>query len=897
MSFDTAPPLFRKVLVWARRLWPERFYFQVPLFSGALIAVTLIGHTWYVAHTHARLAESNLLKEVQILAVNIARVANHFSSGGERKEIERLLAHVVDFPGLLDARITDAGGRLLAFAAADTPGAFPSSDAGAPPSVARGVFEDKGTYWVRWQPIGDEQLRGWLRLRYCNEPITALQGEIVANSALEGVLATVISIVLLTAWLRRRMASVNAAARFAGNLDRAEGAQIELDRGAMEFEQLGRALNKVSRRLFDTHKALRDQQFALDQHAIVSVADVTGRITYANDKFCEISQYSREELLGQNHRIVKSNEHSPAYFREMWRTIARGRVWQGEFKNRKKDGSFYWVTTTIVPSLDERGKPSHYISIRTDVTRSITVEKELRRIKQTLDRTMDCVFMFDPDSLLFFYVNRGAVEQVGYSAEELMTMTPLDLKPEYDRARFDALIAPLKSGAKEVAKLETVHRHRSGRLIPVEIHLQLVAPAGDAPRFVAVVRDISERKAAERERQRLQRQLQQSQKLEVIGQFTAGIAHDFNNILASILGYTELARTRYGSELDNKLLGYLDQVHTAGERARDLIGQLLSFSRGRVGDAAAVELGPRVTEVLSLLDSALPATVRVEVECSEELPAVNIDPVQFQQLLTNLCINARDAMKGTGTLYLALSRRTVVQRCECASCHADARGEWVELLVRDEGEGMDPQVLARAFDPFFTTKEVGKGTGLGLSVVHGIAHDYGGHVLVESTLGQGTVFRVLFPVGGDVQAQRAAETPLVLTRGGGQHIVVLDDDGAAGACLGEMLELQGYRVTVCTTVRAALRWLSLPEHRVDALITDQTMPNITGVEVARKAWRLRPALPVILCTGYGDGTLVELAERTGIAACFTKPVDMPALLRRLAILLENPGPAGQCAAR
>ncbi|NOT26776.1 MAG: PAS domain S-box protein [Acidobacteria bacterium] len=233
---------------------------------------------------------------------------------------------------------------------------------------------------------------------------------------------------------------------------------------------------------------------ALDEHAIVAITNGRGRITYVNDKFCAISKYAREELLGQDHRLINSGHHPKTFIHDLWQTISSGRVWQGEIKNRAKDGTFYWVATTIVPFLDQDGKPSEFIAIRADITERKTAERMLSHFKYTLDQTQDSVFIFRVDDLRFLYVNEGAKRQTGYSEAELLAMTPVDIKPEFTQERFRELLQPLFEGTETSIIVETLHRHKDGHDIPVEIFLQMVHYVDQGPRLVAIVRDITERR-------------------------------------------------------------------------------------------------------------------------------------------------------------------------------------------------------------------------------------------------------------------------------------------------------------------------------------------------------------------------------------------------------------------
>jgi len=270
-----------------------------------------------------------------------------------------------------------------------------------------------------------------------------------------------------------------------------------------------------------------------------------------------------------------------------------------------------------------------------------------------------------------------------------------------------------------------------------------------SPEGVSVyIQDVSEYKRLKLEHQRMEKQVQQAQKMDAIGQLTAGIAHDFNNILASINGYTDLALTRCVGEGQEKLQEYLEQVYKAGERARDLIQQMMAYSRNSEADMTDLDPRPLIRETVKMLHSTLPASLRLTFNSppDNERISINMEPVQLQQMVMNLCVNARDAMHGKGRLDLQLE--IIHHQCsvECTSCHEAIQGDYVALSVRDSGDGMAPDILEHLFEPFFTTKDVGEGTGLGLSVVHGIMHDHQGHIRVESQVGQGTVFYLLFPL-------------------------------------------------------------------------------------------------------------------------------------------------------
>jgi nitrogen-specific signal transduction histidine kinase/CheY-like chemotaxis protein len=405
------------------------------------------------------------------------------------------------------------------------------------------------------------------------------------------------------------------------------------------------------------------------------------------------------------------------------------------------------------------------------------------------------------------------------------------------------------------------------------------------PHVLQIARDITERRRAETERQALEAQLRQAQKMEAIGHLTGGIAHDFNNILTSILGYIVLARERDPAAADGKLVQYLDQAQRASLRARDLIQQMLTFSRGKRVEPRPLDLPSLVRDALKLIGATLPSSLVVGVDIERRVPAVMADPVQAEQVLLNLLINARDAMGGTGAVEVGvgLDEHAGVA---CASCRKPIEGRYVALAVRDSGPGIAPEVFDRIFDPFFTTKGVGKGSGMGLSTVHGIVHEYGGHIAVDTAPDAGTTFRVLFPPLPHARADADAAVPppsdaVLRAPPMSGRVLVVDDEAMAGEFMSELLASRGLDVTLQSDPLEALRWFSEDPDRVDLVLTDLTMPRMTGLELAQRLTTDRPELPVVLYTGYSEDIGPGELRRHGVAALLKKPVEPASLVALL----------------
>ena len=402
---------------------------------------------------------------------------------------------------------------------------------------------------------------------------------------------------------------------------------------------------------------------------------------------------------------------------------------------------------------------------------------------------------------------------------------------------------------------------------------------------------VQDRKAAAAERESLQQQLAQAQKMESIGRLAGGIAHDFNNMLGSILGYTELALSRCVPDRDSTVIGYLSNVQRAGERARDLVASMLAATRLNARDVQPLNIDYIVGEVTQFLRPILPASVRINFHANPRLPVVRLDANRLHQALTNLCVNARDAVKEHGTIELALDWLAETPAV-CASCGANITGKWLALSVRDNGSGIEPNVVGKMFDPFYTTKGPGHGTGLGLSIVNTVTHEAGGHVLVKTARNQGTTITLLFPPSSEPNAEHTSKTTdVIASKGHGQRVLVVDDEASLAALLGETLAVSGYDPTVFTDSTAALKYFNQDPTRVDVLITDYTMPALTGGELARAILNVRPGLPIIMCTGYTDKMDPKSATHVGIAHYLHKPVPIAVLLQTLQGLVQTPSMA------
>ena len=369
------------------------------------------------------------------------------------------------------------------------------------------------------------------------------------------------------------------------------------------------------------------------------------------------------------------------------------------------------------------------------------------------------------------------------------------------------------------------------------------------------------------EQYRLERQLRHTQKMEAIGTLAGGVAHDFNNVLTPIMGYTEIIRLKLKKDGfgDSVVYDYLEEILKASKRAKSLVEQVLTFSRSIEKKAVLQYMHPIVKEVMKLMRVTLPSTIVISEEVNEKCGRVLIDPVQIHQVLINLCTNAAHAMEGEhGVLTVKLDKVTPPS--------VDGR-DWLELTVADTGSGIEEQFLDRIFEPYFSTKEKTSGTGMGLAMVHGIVSRQGGSIKVESTVGEGSVFRVYLPIA---QKETAAEQVVSMgeLRVGSGCILLVDDEEQVVQVTGEILQNLGYNVVGRTVSKDALQLFSRSPHDFDLVITDLTMPGLTGLELSEGVKRVRPDIPIILFTGYSDQVSKDAAVKAGIAEYCMKPISM-----------------------
>jgi PAS domain S-box-containing protein len=623
----------------------------------------------------------------------------------------------------------------------------------------------------------------------------------------------------------------------------------------------------------DPLKQLTDINRALDESAIVAKTDQRGRITYVNDKFCQISKYSREELIGQDHRLINSGFHSKEFIRDLWTTIAKGKTWHGELRNRAKDGSIYWVDTTIVPFLDENGKPFQYVAIRFDITERKLAEERIRQQAALLNTASDAIFVCDLNHRILFW-NKGAERIYGWPLGEVLGRDLADILYGGDHSEINEGLRIINE--EGVWLTEAKQKTREGVPVIIQRRWTLVRNEMDQPDYILMINtDITERKTAEEH-------LFRAQRMESIGTLAGGIAHDLNNILSPIMMAIDMLRMSAGDEQSAK---WLQIMKENAERGAELVRQVLTFARGMAGDHIPVQVKHIVKDLVGVLTQTMPKSISVTFDVDPELWMISADPTQIHQILMNVCINARDAMPSGGSI--TIEARNVSIDENYARMNIDASpGNYVLLQVNDTGSGMAPDVVKRIFDPFFTTKEIGKGTGLGLSTALTIIKSHGGFINVYSEPGKGSRFSIYLP-SAEVSQEAPPDTASKLPRGGGELILVVDDEENIRNVAAATLDSFGYRTLTAVDGTDALAVFSQHRAEISAILTDMAMPYMDGPSLIRALRKMEPGVKIVAMSGLFSGGQAEELTNLNVRAFISKPYSAETLLNTLQDVLKS----------
>ncbi len=589
-----------------------------------------------------------------------------------------------------------------------------------------------------------------------------------------------------------------------------------------------------------------------------------GRIMDVNAAFADLHGYTRDELVGRSSGELKMWA-VPAQRDGMIRQLReQGTCKDLEIKARKRSGEICDLLVSV--ELIELAGEQFTLGLVRDITGRKRVEESHTRLATVVEQAAETIVITDISGSIL-YANPAFEKTTGYTRAEAIGQNPGILKSgKHDAEFYRRMWSVLERG--EIWSGHFINRRKDGGLYEEEATISPVRDAsGRIVNYVAVKRDVT------REVQ-LEAQFRQSQKMEAIGQLAGGIAHDFNNILTVMFGNCNLLQLDFAE--NPEALDKIAEIQKAGERAKDLVQQILTFSRQREQERQVVRLDSIVKEAAKFLRASLPTNIQIETNLSANAPTVLADPTQIYQVTINLGTNALHAMEGrSGRLTITLEAFQPDENL--LKSHSRLRAiQYARLTIDDTGHGMDRKTLERIFEPFFTTKPIGKGTGLGLAVVHGIIESHDGVIMVESQPGQGTIFHLCFPAQTkDVLMSGQMEGTIPC--GQGQRILMVDDEIALTKAYQRLLKALNYEGTITTNPREAVSWVRENPARFDLVVTDLTMPQMNGLEVARQIRAIRVDLPIILATGFRATVTEQQLQETGIWELVEKPINMTTL--------------------
>jgi len=657
-----------------------------------------------------------------------------------------------------------------------------------------------------------------------------------------------------------------------------------LSRSLEENRRLNRALAQQVGVLQKSEERFRSLIEA--SHDGIVIANDQGKIVTVNRAAEEMFGYSEKELEGKPLSILMPARYQERHFQGMQNFITTGvSRYLGKafaFEGLRKDGNEFPLELNISSWISE-GEVNFGGIIR-DVTERNRMETEThhaqQRFKTLVDSLEGLVYVADFETYELLYVNKYGRDIWGDIAGQTcwQTLQTGQTGPcafcTNDRLRD---VAGRPTGTYVWEFQNTVNNEW------YECRDQAIEWTDGRYVRMEIATNITPRKRAEQEKAELETQIRTTQKMEAIGTLAGGIAHDFNNILVPIIAYTDIVMATEAP--DSATWQNLNEVYKAANRAKELVKQILTFSREREHETCPVQLVPVIKESLKLLKASLPSTIEVSQRLEAEGVTILADPTQIHQIVMNLCTNAYHAMREQGGL-MEVTLSEVEIGLDDSQDHNLPPGPYLVLTVSDTGPGMDQATMERIFDPYFTTRRHGEGTGLGLAVVLGIVKKYGGDIRVYSEPGQGASFQVYFPVLGKAEAGLGAilSAPLVT---GDERILLVDDELQIVESLQRMLEFHGYQITAKTSSKEALEAFRLAPHDFDLVITDQTMPYLTGDQLVLGMKKIRPNTPIILCTGFSN-TLDEIkAKALGIDAFLMKPVLRKELVETIRTVLDK----------
>ncbi|MBN2444586.1 MAG: PAS domain S-box protein [Spirochaetales bacterium] len=652
---------------------------------------------------------------------------------------------------------------------------------------------------------------------------------------------------------------------------------------------------------------------AVNQSPIsILITDAIGTIEYANPHFFAKSGFPPEEILSKPITIL-NHEKTGNVQSEFIEAIQKKEEWQGELLSITKNGDYYWESVHLKPIINNESIVTDLLILKSDISEQKEMEKILKQINDELDKRVkhrtielevtneelqrevkerarieevlreseekfrtfietasDFMHMTNEKGYII-YANTSMIKALGYTKEQMIGRHISEVFSEETFKTFKPSLETLiKKGDSRLDAILLTRNNKKlfGEMIVVAVY----NPAGEFTGTRGIFRNLTDRKKAEDESKKLEAQLQRVQKMKTISALAGGIAHDFNNILTPILGLSDLALL----DMTESDKGYeeIKQITQAATKAKNLVKEILTFSKKVEQKRRIVEIYTIIDEVLNLIRATLPSTIEIKKQLEPGCGFIFASPSQIHQVIINICVNAEQAMENQIGVMEIIVKKTEFQGKTKIGNFDLEKGKYIELIIKDTGVGMDKKTMDRMFEPFFSTRDESEGIGLGLAVVHGIISNHHGAIKVESTIGKGTSFTIYLPQAkSTIENEEEGEQEIVFSTNH-EHILLIDDDEQVAISGEQILETIGYTTITKTDPLEALDLFKKNPQQFDLVITDLTMPKMTGIQLAGEIKKLNKQIPIILATGYMNKINPDDCDKIGITSILIKPFSV-----------------------
>ncbi|MBN2279922.1 MAG: PAS domain S-box protein [Candidatus Marinimicrobia bacterium] len=602
---------------------------------------------------------------------------------------------------------------------------------------------------------------------------------------------------------------------------------------------------------------------------LIAIAlDGNGIITFCNRFLLELTGYEEREVIGKSWFDLFIPEDIKFHMeKEIFIGVLRSKKAPTYYENPivSKTGEILDILWNNTLFTDKNGNFESVVSIGQDITERNKILKQIRESEAKFKSYMENApigILVANDKSEYVDVNPTVANLLGYSCEELLKMCVNDIIWPDDREKGRMHFQEVRKKGKAYG--EMAHLCKNGQKLIVAVHAVKISDT----RFMAFLIDLTEKKQAEEEKEKMEQILHRSQRLETLGTLAGGIAHDFNNLLTPIIGYSEMLRNTLSA--DDPIYENISEIFQAGNYAKELVSQMLSFSRDSDKNQKTVYVHKILQDAVKMLRPMIPSTVKIVQEIENFTEQIMADETRIYQVFVNIINNAYQSMEDKGGLLTIKAERKYISQEDSKNFMTIKSGDYLVVSIGDTGTGMDEYTIERIFDPFFTTKEVGKGTGLGLSVAHGVIQDHNGEITVISELGVGTTFYIYLPIAVS-KADNEIENLLTI-QGNLENILLVDDEVAVSKTISKLLDMLGYNTILADNSPEALKIFHENQDKIDLVITDLTMPEMTGLAFARKIHEINENIPIVMMTGYGNKISKADQETAGITAVMTKPI-------------------------